>query len=145
MILDYIQNFGTYINFNRRLEDGFSFIETIKNMPAGRYEQGDMYALVQEGLTNPIEVGNFESHRKYCDLQYMVEGEEILEWNDTIKLDEIISYDESKDSAFYSGMGNKISIEKDMFYILFPHDGHKCCVHADKQTNYRKVVLKLKI
>jgi biofilm protein TabA len=145
MILDYIQNFETYSRFNKKLEDGIAFIQTIKNMPAGKYEHGDMYALVQEGLTNPIEAGNFESHRKYCDLQYMVEGKEILEWNDTIKLDEIISYNERKDAVFYSGSGNKICIEKDMFYILFPHDGHKCCVHDDNETNYRKVVLKLKI
>lgn len=145
MILDYIQNIGTYINFNRCLADGFSFIEKIKNMPVGRYEQGDMYAFVQEGLTNPGEFGNFESHREYCDFQCMVEGEEILEWNDTTKLDEIISYDENKDTAFYSGSGNKVLIERDMFYILFPHDAHKCCMHVDKQTRYRKVVLKLKI
>lgn len=116
MILDYIQNFETYINFNKLLEEGLSFIQTIKNMPAGRYEHGDMYALVQEGMTNSSEAGNFESHRKYCDLQYIVEGEEILEWNDTINLDEIISYDEIKDAVFYSGSGKRIKIEKK--YVL---------------------------
>jgi YhcH/YjgK/YiaL family protein len=145
MIIDYIQNFGTYISINKQLEDGFVFIETIKDMPVGRYERGNMYALVQEGGTNPIEAGIFESHRKYIDIQYLVEGKEILEWNNTINLDEIISYDESKDAAFYSGSGKKVNLDKDMFYILFSHDGHKCCVHYDKQTTYRKVVLKLKI
>ncbi|MDF2615551.1 MAG: hypothetical protein K0Q47_206 [Sedimentibacter sp.] len=145
MIIDYIQNSETYSSFNKKLEEGFVFIKTIRNMPAGRYEHGEMYAIVQEGVTNPIEAGNFESHKNHIDVQYMVEGKEILEWNNTINLDEIISYDERKDAVFYSGMGNKISIEEDMFYILFSHDGHKCCVHSDKQTNYRKVVLKLKI
>ena len=56
----------------------FNFLtkNDFSKMEAGKYEidKSDIYALVQSYETKVKEKGSWEGHRRYLDIQYMVEG-----------------------------------------------------------------------
>lgn len=144
MVVDYMDHIMAYSGTSSQFEEGIRLAYAIKDKPPGRYEQGDIYAMVQEGMTGALEEGLFEAHRKYIDLQIMLEGEELISWEAVSRLQEKESYDEGKDFELFCGEGQNLSIKAGMFYLVFPHDGHMPCRHVQKSTEYRKIVVKLK-
>lgn len=144
MIIDVERNRGLYYGALPELEEGFGFIDSLKEKPPGRYEKGDMYALVQEGVTKPAGELRLEAHKKYIDVQYMAEGFEVMEWANSEGLKEAAPYDSGKDIVFYNGEGMACRVSPGMFYIVFPEDAHKPCGYTEKETSYRKIVLKIK-
>ena len=50
-----------------------------KELPVGRYElDGDnIYVLIQDQTTAPVEKKRAESHRNYIDIQYLFTGKEV--------------------------------------------------------------------
>ena len=91
------------------------------------------------------EEQRFEVHRKYLDIQIIVDGMEYVEYADIKDLETKVPFDEGKDLELLSGSGSKIRITPDMFYILYPSDGHKPCCHENAPTTYKKVLAKIKI
>ena len=152
MILDSLQHAEDYYNLLPHIKTAFDFAKTLTDKPVGRYEyenlpKGTLYALVQEGTTGPIAEGKLETHHCYLDIQIMLEGAEAVVFEDVIDLKETVAYNTDKDIAFFEATGNGTvgNIKKDMFYIVFPHDGHMPCRHVDKETKFRKIAIKLKL
>lgn len=145
MVVDYIENINNYSFMNKNFEKGIKFAQSLFDKPAGKYECDDIFAFVQVGETKNNDEVKFESHIKYMDVQFLVEGSEILGWQNINKLTVVDKYDEDSDIIFYSGEGEDIKISGNMFYIVHEKDAHKPCTHINNQTDYKKVVLKLKI
>lgn len=145
MVIDYIENINTYSFINKNFEKGVKFARSLFDKPVGKYECDDIFAFVQEGSTKNTDETKFESHIKYMDIQFVVEGSEILGWQNINKLTVADEYNEDSDMILYIGNGENIKISENMFYIVHEKDGHKPCTHISNQTNYKKVVLKLKI
>lgn len=144
MVVDYIENWEQYSRLNQDMKEGFAFLQELTDKPAGRYERGSMYAMVQEGMTAPVEEARLETHQKYIDVQYMVSGEEVLEWKNIKEAVCETPYDAERDIAFYQGDGDRITVKPGMFYIMYPQDGHKPCIHIQRPTGYKKIVLKIR-
>ena len=70
---------------------------------------------------------------------------EYVEYADISDLTTKVPFDEEKDLELMEGAGYKIQIKPDMFYILYPSDGHKPCCHESVPTSYKKVLAKVKI
>ncbi len=147
MIIDYIKNAEQYIKVFSLAAEAFAFAQgCTADMADGRYDMTKgMYASVMSGETTPIEEDLFETHNKYIDLQYMIEGEEFMETADLSTLELSIPYDEQNDISFYKGAGQRLSIRKGMFYILFPNDAHKSRLHVEQPTRYKKVIVKIPV
>ncbi len=145
MIVDYLENINKYSFVNKNFKKGVEFALTLFEEPVGRYEYDEIFAFVQMGDTKPTDIARFESHKKYLDVQIMVQGEEVMAWQNINMLSETVPYDADSDIMFYSGEGQNLNIKKGMFYIVDKTDAHKVCSHIDKQTTYKKVVLKLEI
>ncbi len=144
MIVDNIKNISMYETVVPGISEAFQQIRRIETLEERRYDLKNGYFTVQSGKTKPMQEGTFESHRKYIDVQIILEGCEELAWNDISDLQEAVSYDEEKDAARWSGgKEHHILISEGMFYIMFPHDGHKAVSHLEEQHKYRKIVLKL--
>lgn len=150
MILDNINNFLKYARSSESSLLAYDFIMNFKKkeLPVGRYElDGDRcYALVQEYETAPESEKDFESHRRYIDLQYIIEGCEEMYWQQTNSLEEKIPYNEEADVAFYSGsVSCRFQVRADEFVVFYPQDGHKpgCCVQFPDKV--RKIVIKMLI
>ena len=147
MIVDRIERLQQYSRNVPQLFEAVKFAERVKNenLPAGRYNLGNDFVLVQEGTTRSFKEADFEVHRKYLDIQIIIAGSEYMEYADITDLKEKVAFDEEKDLALMEGIGNKILIKPGMFYILYPSDGHKPCCHEDIPTNYKKVLAKIRI
>ncbi|MFV0441829.1 MAG: YhcH/YjgK/YiaL family protein [Lachnospirales bacterium] len=145
MIVDSLKNIRNFDSINKDFKNIIDFALTLKDKPDGKYEIGKNFVLVQSGKTKPIKSVPFESHLKYIDVQILLEGQEYQEWIDVDKLDLLEKYDAVKDVAFYVGEGSKIKIDSGMFSIFFPWDAHKACVHVDGESDFKKLVVKLKL
>ena len=76
----------------------------------------------------------------------MAEGCEELAWADVSDLKTVIPYDKDKDAERLEGdTGNHIRVDKGMFYIVFPHDGHKPVSHTDEPHSFTKIVMKIPV
>lgn len=84
-----------------------------------------------------------EAHRKYMDVQIMLEGGETVYYADIDGLTETVPYKE--DIVFYEKAGQPARIEKGMFYLALPHDGHLPSCHLDGPGKFRKIVLKIRV
>lgn len=146
MIIDKFDNIRFYNCLLNNLDSGLEAVSALRDPEVGRYEFDGGFFLVQKGETKPMEEGTFEAHRKYVDVQIVLEGSEEIAWADLDDLKEDGEYDEAKDKAAYNGLEeNTMKISAGMCYIAFPHDGHKAIRHTKEQQSYTKIVMKLPV
>jgi YhcH/YjgK/YiaL family protein len=148
MIFDTLDNHALYAGLGYNLPVALKFmVETdLISLPIGRLDiDGDnLYALVQEYVTKPVEQGVWEAHRKYIDVQYMVNGTEQMGVANlrTMQLEEYIP---ERDFQPMSGTGNHLDVFAGAFVIFFPDDAHMPGLQVHQPELIRKVVLKVKI
>ena len=148
MIVDRIERSACYNGLVPEFKEAMEFAMSLKDKPVGRYEcdkfpEGTVFAMVQEGNTLPLEGGQVEAHRKYMDVQIMLEGGETVYYADIDGLKETVPYKD--DIIFYEAAGQPARIEKGMFYLALPHDGHMPCRELDGPGTFRKIVLKIRV
>lgn len=118
--------------------------KNLKELPAGRYEltENGTYANVLEYV--PDSSVNFEAHKKYIDVQYVVSGKEFIEYVNASDLKPTIQYDEKKDVSFYdSGNYARRLADSSTVFIFFPNDAHKPGINAGQKSAVKKVVIKI--
>lgn len=146
MIVDRMESICLYANLLPYLENGLKAIEAMGTPQVGRYEFEGGFFLVQKGTTKPLSEGKFEVHRKYIDVQIMLEGSELIGWENRSNLTTIVPYDPEKDMEFLSGnQDHTVRIDAGMFWVGFPQDGHIPCRHTDTPRDYTKIVMKLPV
>jgi biofilm protein TabA len=146
------KEFAFYYFRNKvRWDRAFTFLKEndLSKMELKRYSiDGDnLYATVGESLTKNEEDAKFEAHRKYIDIQYVINGAEKMSIAPiSMKKDVLIPYDPSKDVEFMT-VNESFNFEATpgKFYIFFPSDIHRPSVKIDENKNVRKVVVKIKI
>ena len=147
MILGNISNYNNYL-FNEKFKKAFDFLEEFgKNpLPVGKYEiDGEnVYALVQE--YEPGVGKRYESHLKYIDIQYIVNGNEKIGYTDIKNAAVEEDKTPANDAIFYTDIKNStmLNLAEGDFAVFFPEDLHLPCVKntADKVT---KVVIKISV
>ncbi len=147
MIIDRTENLMKYQELLPNLKAGLDSLASLDDKSKiGRYVFDGGFFMIQQGSTSPVDSGEYEAHQKYIDVQIILDGEEVVVWEDLDNLQSSVPYSEEKDRAMYKGnASHTFKIEKGMAWVAFPHDAHKACKHIDTQTNYLKVVMKLPI
>lgn len=146
MIIDKISNLIKYKEIIPNLVEGIEAIRSVGELPVGKYHFNKGYFLIQEGLTKLFDENAFEVHKKYIDIQIIVEGAEEIAWETIDKLKDFIPYDEENDKGKMNGQViHQMLITKGMFWVAFPDDGHQAIAHSKTQHKFRKIVLKLPV
>lgn len=146
MIVDRFDNIMKYKSLLPNLEKGMEAVRHMTAVEVGRYEFDGGYFMVQKGRTRSMSEGTYEAHRKYIDVQILMDGSEEMAWEDIHKLKTVIPYQPEKDAERLGGEHEHvIKVTKGMFYAVFPWDAHHPAAHIDEIQNYLKVVLKLRI
>lgn len=141
-----------YDYLNDRFRKAFDFLNTadLKSLPLGNtaIDGDEVYANVQSYTTLPKEDAPFESHRKYFDLQYVVEGEEAFGYVSQPLCTPAMEYDAARDLIFYQEpeQSGSIILKAGDFAIVPPEDAHA----PRRQTSngacaVRKIVVKVKV
>lgn len=141
MVIDKLSRLNTYQL--PHLEAALACLEQVKANAPGRYEFDGGFILIQEGTTSPLAAADFEAHRKYLDVQIVLDGEEQIALADPDDLAVTVPYSEAADRSSHFGSGCTIQVKKGTFYVCYPTDAHKCCGHVHTPTSYRKAVVKL--
>lgn len=120
------------------------------DMEPGRYPiDGDkMIAIVQTPMTQPWETGMPEFHQRYIDIQYLLEGEELIGYlpaNPTLEnaKDQLLE----RDIAFVHPQANetRLVLTPGMFAVFFPGELHKPCRALNTPMPIKKVVIKIAV
>lgn len=105
------------------------------------------YALEQTYFSKDRDKCFFESHRKNIDVQFILEGEEIIEVDNIQNLDIKFQYNENMDLIKYddSKFSSSIKIKKGDVAIFFPEDAHMPCIKINDSEKIIKTVVKVAV
>jgi YhcH/YjgK/YiaL family protein len=151
MILDTIENTHLYLGLNARFSKAFDILtdKTLAKKQDGKYavDGEKIYYTIQQYTTKPLNEGNLEAHRKYIDIQFLLEGVEILGYAPLKGLTTAEVYNPQKDIAFFNTPKEitKVILEPGLFCILFPDDAHLPCRQLAGPTDVRKMVIKIRL
>ena len=137
---------GRYAPVIPGLEDAVALVNGLKTMEPAVYplENGGR-VMVQRGTTVPAEGGELEAHGKFLDIQYIVQGQEVVGWAPVDTLTPTVPFSEDKDVGFYTGKCDFMRIGEGYCYVVFPEDAHMPSRHLDVPNEYVKIVVKLKV
>lgn len=146
MIIDRISNAALYFDLHPHMKKGLQFLlrEDLHTLQAGKYEiDGEnVFVLIQEYETIPPEQGRFESHYKYTDIQYMIDGEEKMGYANFDEMKIVEQYEE-KDLMFLEGEGDLFTVNQGAFAIFSPQDVHMPQIYLDSPKKIKKAVVKV--
>ena len=133
----------------RRLEVAFRFLQRtdLKTLTVGKHliDGEKVYALVDKSPSVPPETAEFESHRKYIDVHYLLAGQAMTGFAPVEKLQVIKPYEEKTDAASYSipESYSKLKMVPGKFAVFFPGGGHMPWCHLDGPHELHRVVVKV--
>ena len=84
MIVDKQKNIYIYEKIIPQIKEFIPVLEQAKDMEVGVYTYPWGKVMIQEGKTRHLGEGEFESHKKYIDIQCMLKGENL--WNMQISM-----------------------------------------------------------
>lgn len=151
MIADTLENLHLYTSLNPRFAAAAEFLKSyMLTSPEEKsfVLDGDaLRASVSEYEPQSAEGKLFEAHRKFIDIQFVVEGGENIGWTLLKGLqEEREEFSAGGDIAFYSGdCAAWVKLTRGMFVILFPEDAHMPCVKADGCDSVKKIVVKCSV
>ena len=133
MIFDTIENLKEYSKIIPYFDEIKAYINKnpLNTLPEGKHEiiEGNLFVISSEYITNPEGPlkGELEAHKKYIDLQIMIEGEEKVRMSNIKDLEISQQYNQEKDVAFYKPLFDisEFFIQKGKFAVFFPQDGHE--------------------
>ena len=149
MICENINSKIDYSFINPNFKKAFQFLRDhdLKTLSIGKHEiDGDkVFATVQEYITKAEEEANWESHEKYIDIQFIVEGQEIMGYTRVNNLEIKKDYRPEKDLIFYNStnLGSNIKYTSGDYAVYFPEDAHRPGCVLDKPSKVRKIVIKI--
>jgi len=133
MIVDSIQELGRY-NIPMR-EEIVRFLKTHQpfdfSVPEIEIKGRELFVRPSVYTTRTPSEGKFETHERYADLQYVVEGVEVMQtaWPDALA--PLSAYDSKSDCRFFGADAgtSDIVVPEGCFAVFFPGEAHRPCCH----------------
>ena len=130
MILDELANAARYESLHAGFRAGFEFLaqKDLVSLPGGRHEidGARIFALVNRDPGRGIEGARLEAHRKYIDIQYLVDGRERIGWRPLAGCRRLTDpYDADRDIMFFADAPETwIDLALGQYMIFYPQDAH---------------------
>lgn len=146
MIFNRIENIGKYKGLSRNLDTAISYLQhtDLGKLPLGKtvIDEDRVFVQVTDGCTKHISQGCYEYHRKYADIQIIMEGREMILLGSDI-LENVQDYREDiglvqcRESA-------RCVLEAGWFVLFETGERHMPGIAAgDGSCNVRKAVVKV--
>lgn len=138
----------------RYSEEAYNFMKEFspEKFSDGKYDLNDegLFVNIQSYTTNPRENQKYEAHKKYIDVQYIIEGCEGFCLEDIEKIDKdtiITPYSEESDIMFFSNIteGKYHVLNAGEFLIMPPEIAHMPGIAVEKPISVRKMVVKIPV
>jgi len=152
MLVSDLDHIDHQIDLTPGLRKAFAFLraDSFHSLPDGRVEiDGDrVFALIQRYETIAVDTPRFECHRKYIDIQFIVSGEEIIDWVPLEWMTITEAYDADKDVSFgiaTKGTWTRAYMEAGQLAVLWPEDGHAPKLVGCAPSSVMKIVVKVAV
>lgn len=148
MIVDTLDRLRTYAKDLPALNAIADFIDAhpLQALDRGRHDLADgIYVNVSDAALK--SGGSYESHRRYLDLQTVIEGREAMDYlplNVTVPAGE---YSPENDFQLHTAPEEgliRLAMVPGMFAVFFPQDAHRPC-QGEPGSTVRKAVFKIPI
>lgn len=147
MIIDSAANAGLYEGMSERIAAALRWLadNDCTALAPGEYpiDGRNVYAIVSRYETKPIEEAKWEAHRRYVDVQYVVEGTERMGCADVTTMDATADYDEAGDVVWLKGEGDFFVVRPGRFVLFTPADAHMPGLAVGTPAPVKKVVVKV--
>ncbi|SNB46739.1 YhcH/YjgK/YiaL family protein [Geobacter sp. DSM 9736] len=146
MILDILENAARYSTINPLFAKAFDFLRNsdLKELPVGKYEiEGNrVFAMVARDMGRKKEDALLETHEKYIDIQFILEGTDTMGWKPKSSCKQPTQgYDEEKDIQFFADEADAwVATRSGAFAIFFPEDAHMPLISPEQ---IHKIVVKV--
>jgi len=146
MILDSLTNSARYDGLGPRFARAWAWLRACDpaQLPDGKTDLGgEVYVLVQRGLTKPLDQVKWEAHRRYADIQYVAQGRERMGWH-PVALTQTGEYVAEKDFVpVTTTAGTYFDVDAGTFAVFFPHDAHRPGIALEGADPVVKLVVKV--
>ena len=130
MILDTLASAARYVHMHDGFGRAFEFLTTtdLAALAPGRHEiDGDrMYVSIDHKDGRGEEGARLEAHRRYIDIQYTIDGDELIGWMPLARCQAPDGpFDDKKDVVLFADRPTTwVAVPPGSFAIFFPHDAH---------------------
>jgi biofilm protein TabA len=147
MIKDNLKYADIYKQLGPRFAQAIEYARStdLSKLSVGRHEidGANLYLIIRSYTTEKAFERKYEIHRKYMDLQLMLEGQEIIYCADAEGMEPVTEYDAKEDILFLKeDAGTAVLVSAGEFLIAYPHDAHKPQCAAGVPKLVRKAVFK---
>jgi len=148
MIIDQMSNAHLYQSLHPGLKPAFDYLAQtdLSSLSVGRIEIDgqNLYAMLQQYTSKPKELATWEAHRRYIDLQVVLQGAELIGYANIARLSQGL-YDFSKDFLPLFGEGDFLTLQSGNFSLLFPQDAHMPGIAINSPAPVKKIVFKIAV
>ncbi len=135
---------------NEKIKEALEIIEKVNfdEMELGKHViNDDLFLLVQKYDSKEPAQMRHEAHKKYVDIQYVVEGKECLEIAPVTIMEVDEAYSEERDVVFFKDTDRaaKVVLTDGSYAILYPEDSHKPGMRVGESVPVKKIVGKVRI
>ena len=146
MIIDDLKNITKYKNVPKEAVD--FLMNLSKNSVSGHFELSNgIYANIDIYEPKTLENCKFEAHKKYIDIQMLLDGMERLDYTTTDVLEISQEYDEIKDVMFFNNSSkcfDSVILAPYKFVFICPWEAHKPQISTGCNL-VKKVVVKIPV
>ena len=150
MFADRIENLKLYIPYNEKIKVVCDYLAKtdIHALEVGKYDIGEGVRVVVNAFTPKTrEAARWETHKKYIDLQYLIEGDESMGYL-PIEEVEAAEYDAEKDVSHpvpkTGASVSEIALTTGCFAFLEPRDAHRPSVKLHSDAS-KKLIFKIPV
>lgn len=134
----------------QKFQTAFAFLkrDDLAGLPEGWLELGDgVRASVQHYTTSPAAELRFETHEAFFDVQYMVDGAELVGVCPRKGLAVETPYEQENDIVFYEepAVSGAVLLRTGDYVVLAPEDAHKPRCAAGASMAVKKIVIKVPV
>lgn len=105
----------------------------------------DVFVLVQKTGSKPLEATKWEAHRKYADIQFVVEGRERMQFAPLEKVTTKEYLAEKDFVPLETEVWNEVTVEAGAFAVFFPSDAHRPGIQPAGEAPTYKLVVKVRV
>lgn len=148
MIFSALSQSSRYTALHPLFQRAFEYIRDtdLDALAPGRYAilGDDLFAIVEQVPAKTQEIAKLEAHRRYIDIQLVLEGDEAMGWKPLADcLNPVSEHSEERDIRFFhDAPASYVPVPPDHFCIFFPEDAHAPLVG---NGSIRKVIFKVAV
>ncbi len=154
-ITGYLEEIIKNNKFNKPIKTGLEYLHQLKENDFKDVDINDksivkisgnkIYAINSIYITKGPSEQKFEGHKRYIDLQYIIEGEELINLASIKDSVPVSGYDPKKDVCFFDVKHySTLLLTSGMIAIFFPDDIHAPGLKNKRKGQVKKSVIKVR-